>query len=181
MRIILLRHGKTEANIKQLIDENPLKSTSLVAEGREQAKRAAEKLKNIPIDIIYVSELVRTQETAAIINEGRNIPVLIDARINEFRSGLNGHAWPDVEQQFNESDDGWNLRVNDGETMNEEYDRVIAFIEYIKTKPDQNVLVISHGDPLMMMDGYLKRVEKINLFDQSYITNCEIRTHEVKK
>ena len=61
MKLYMMRHGETAWNA----DNRILGSTDipLNAKGREQAREAAERLKDISFDIIYTSELSRAKET----------------------------------------------------------------------------------------------------------------------
>ena len=64
MRLILVRHGQTPANVLgQLDTAHP--GPGLTERGFEQAERVPEALRGENIDAIYVSTLIRTQLTAA--------------------------------------------------------------------------------------------------------------------
>jgi 2,3-bisphosphoglycerate-dependent phosphoglycerate mutase len=62
MRLILVRHGKTNANVQGILDTHP--GPGLNAEGQEQAKRVALRLKQEPITAIYSSDSPRAIATA---------------------------------------------------------------------------------------------------------------------
>ncbi|MGG2089858.1 histidine phosphatase family protein [Priestia aryabhattai] len=60
--LYLIRHGQTDWNKNKLIQGHadiPLNET-----GRQQAKRVAERFRDIHIDVVYTSDLLRAQETA---------------------------------------------------------------------------------------------------------------------
>ena len=69
MKLIIVRHGQTYSNIKDICDDNPLIKTVLTKKGEKQAEKAAEILKNKKIEVIFTSEFFRTNETADIINK----------------------------------------------------------------------------------------------------------------
>ena len=77
--IYFVRHGQTEYNVQQLLGGN----SNLTDLGRQQASQAAEMFKDIDIDVIIVSNLKRTYQTAEIINKYHNAEILIDDRLNE--------------------------------------------------------------------------------------------------
>lgn len=64
MRLHLIRHGQTAANVSKLLDTaHP--GNDLTAEGRAQAEALVDRLGAEPIEAIYTSDLVRTHQTAA--------------------------------------------------------------------------------------------------------------------
>ena len=81
MEILLTRHGQTEWNfLKKVQGKADIK---LNEKGIEQAQNVKDKLKNEKIDLILCSPLIRAVETANIINESRNIPILIEEKLSE--------------------------------------------------------------------------------------------------
>ena len=86
MKLILIRHGKTEWNSLNKAAgqvDIPLNDT-----GRKQARETKEKLKEYKIDLIICSPLIRAKETANIINEDRKLPLIIDERVIERNLGI---------------------------------------------------------------------------------------------
>jgi broad specificity phosphatase PhoE len=67
MRIYLLRHGESEANMEGVISEDPAHPYPLTPMGIAHAEVVAEELREVPFTHIYVSEHVRTRETAEIL------------------------------------------------------------------------------------------------------------------
>ena len=79
--IYVIRHGQTDWNIQKRVmgrHDEPLNETGL-----HQAEEAKNNLMNTKIDIIICSPLKRARQTAEVINEGRNIPIVYDDRITE--------------------------------------------------------------------------------------------------
>ncbi|MBI2405849.1 histidine phosphatase family protein [Candidatus Microgenomates bacterium] len=66
--------------------------------GKEQAKQLGERHKNEQFDAIFCSDLQRSYTTAKIAFEGRNIPIIKDARLRECDYGdLTRHPPEEVE------------------------------------------------------------------------------------
>ena len=82
MDLYLLRHGESQANAG-LTDNLDSGLTDL---GRMQAEASAERLKNVGLDAIYVSPLVRTLETVAPICRATGLPAIAYSEICEFFS-----------------------------------------------------------------------------------------------
>ena len=82
---ILVRHGESEANTRNIISED-LYGYPLTKNGRDQVKHTAMQLQGIPVDNLITSPIQRTMETAEIISRIVNIEPKVDERIRE--SGL---------------------------------------------------------------------------------------------
>ena len=63
MRLLLVRHGQTAANVRGELD-TAIPGPGLTRLGRRQAKAIPTELADEAIDGIYSSALIRTQETA---------------------------------------------------------------------------------------------------------------------
>jgi len=86
MRLILIRHGQTVSNVGGLLDTaHP--GADLTPLGREQAGSLVATLEPVAIDALYVSTLVRTQQTAAPLAAARGLEVRIRADIREVGAG----------------------------------------------------------------------------------------------
>ena len=83
--VYFIRHGETDFNLKGIIQgqlDIPLNET-----GIKQAYETKDKLTNLKIDIIFCSPLIRAKQTAEIINEKLNVPIVYDNRLKEFNAG----------------------------------------------------------------------------------------------
>ena len=69
-----MRHGKTDWNAKHKLQGRT--DIPLNEEGIQMAEQAKEKYKDVNFDICYCSPLVRAKQTAEIVLEGRNIPIV---------------------------------------------------------------------------------------------------------
>lgn len=79
--LYLVRHGENPANISKEFSYK-LVDYSLNEQGKRQARQTAEFFKTKPLDAIYSSPLRRAYETASIIAEPQNLPVIV---LEEFR------------------------------------------------------------------------------------------------
>ena len=103
MKIYLLRHGQTDYNDKGIIQGDlPI---SLNENGINQAFEAKKQIDNIDIDLIISSPIVRTMETADIVNKGRNIKIITDKRLEERGLGM----LVNKPVSYYETVDYWNL------------------------------------------------------------------------
>ncbi|GAA4702910.1 putative phosphoglycerate mutase [Promicromonospora umidemergens] len=86
MRLLLLRHGQTPANVEGLLDTaHP--GPGLTTLGDRQAAAVPEALRDRQVDAIAVSPLVRTARTAAPLARARGIePLMVDG-LQEVEAG----------------------------------------------------------------------------------------------
>lgn len=145
MKIYFARHGKTNYNELNLCNSDPRVDVHITAEGTKQAAALADKLKDIPIDCIFVSELRRTQQTAGLVNQFHHVDIKIDPLLNDHRSGYEGKSAELLMEAMNAADDKWTARFNDGESIEDMKKRVAEFLDTLKTKPYDVVLVVTSG------------------------------------
>lgn len=144
MRIILVRHGLSEANISKFYS---LEDTILHESGFSVLNNTRRNLEKYDIDEVYVSELKRSQQTAERL--GYN-DYIIDSRINELDFGeFKGKFFDDIrasEIEFFEKqkNDLFSLRYPGGESINDVIKRTSEFFEE-KSRDNKNILCISHG------------------------------------
>lgn len=86
MRLILVRHGQTSANVAGLLDTaHP--GADLTDVGREQAAALPAVLDGAPIDALYASTLVRTQQTAEPLATTHGLEVQVRPGLREISAG----------------------------------------------------------------------------------------------
>ncbi len=172
MRLILVRHGKTDWNETgrcQGISDVPLNSA-----GIEQAEKLAFSLKDEKIDLIYSSNLVRAKVTAEKIAGYHPIDVNIRDDLREMDQGIfEGldfsyiqEKYPDVLEHWRKDPD--TLQLPGGESLTGVQQRALDAIEDIKSRfGSQNIVVVSHnmvigtlfcsftGSPLKKLRDYI--------------------------
>lgn len=142
--IYITRHGQTDYNVQKKVMgrcDEPLNNN-----GISQAIETKNNLLNKDIDLIICSPLLRAKQTAIIINEDRNIPIIYDDRIIERDFGeFEGMQTSDFD--FNGY---WNYYKNEqyqrAENIQLFFERIYNFLDYIvKNYSDKNVLIVTHG------------------------------------
>ena len=179
MKIYYVRHGQTDWNLARKMQggetERPLNET-----GIEQAKQARQALENVQYDLIIRSPMQRVEETVQIINENKNVPVIIDERIREIKLGkLEGHSiTPELENKI------WDYKLNyqnpEGESLYQFEKRILEFIKEIKQKyNDKTILIVAHGGVAKIFKSYFYGMPKSKNLNEIKINNCEILEIEV--
>ncbi len=94
MAIFLIRHGETDSNARQII-QNP--DTPLSARGMEQATRLGHRLADAGVTRILSSDLARAAMTADCVQAATGAPVAHDALLHERNFGdLRGREYEAV-------------------------------------------------------------------------------------
>jgi len=165
-KYFLLRHGKTihQTEKKDIIylypDDDP--PCSLLDEGIKQIQSVGETLAEKNIDLIFSSDILRTRQTAEIIAKLIDYDldkIVYDVRLRDVNWGIFGgknkeEAWAyygnDLIKKFA-------LGVPEGESWHECRQRVVEVLKEIENNfENKNILIVSHGDPLWLLEGYMK-------------------------
>ena len=85
MGLYFVRHGQTDWNVRGKLQGKS--DIALNETGRLQAVETREKLKQVAMDAIYCSPLMRARETAEIINVLWELPIQCDDRLMERSFG----------------------------------------------------------------------------------------------
>ncbi len=145
MLLTLIRHGESEGNIQKRYGGHY--EFKLTEEGKRQAERIAKRLSKEKYDHIYVSDLIRTRETAEpILKYHPNIPVTYDSRIREKHLGIY-----EGKKEEEHKIDKW-AKIEGGESQKELKQRIISFLDYLwKKHKGENILLITHGGYITTM------------------------------
>lgn len=86
-KIILVRHGQSVKNLIGLFSDE-INEFPLTSKGKAEAKKTGERLKRDGVDMIFHSPVLRTRQTAEIINkEIGNVPMISSDELIEVDSG----------------------------------------------------------------------------------------------
>jgi broad specificity phosphatase PhoE len=150
-RIFVVRHGESEHNAQKRISGHA--NPKLTDKGRQQARQARVRLKNIKFDVVYSSPLDRAVETAEIIT-GQPVPE------ENRRPELRERHWGSLDGKPDKHlESGNRLKkdlsyeevlhykyVPDMESDHEVSARFISALEEIaKQNPGKTILVAAHG------------------------------------
>lgn len=152
MRFIGIRHGQSEYNLKELCNDDPAKKVPLTALGQNQARKAAKLLSGLGLTHIYCSPLLRTVQTAEIINERLELPLTVEPRLKDIITGFDSR--PVVDYMAAIAIDPLNTRVKGGESVADFFIRVCDFLDELKLKGQENVLLVAHEETLRVLRAW---------------------------
>lgn len=155
-RIFLIRHGATVLTAEDRFAGAT--DVQLSDEGREQAHRLGVRLKDEPLAAVYASPLGRTMETARLIAESHNLPVLARDGLREIAHGRwEGMTRTEVEQRFPEEAAAWELDPYTFAPVGGESGLAVTaralpeLIEIVRSHPGKKIAVISHKATIRLL------------------------------
>ncbi len=157
--IIMVRHGQSESNVKKTFTGQL--NAPLTDAGREQARRMAGYLDKYQVDKIYASSLDRAAETAQAIALRQNCPMEKRDELMEINSGLwQGLTFDEIAEKYPDTYRVWRENIglatpDGGETCEQLYDRVTAFLEKVLEEPEETVCLVCHATPIRMMESFI--------------------------
>lgn len=177
-KLILLRHLKSQWNLENRF--TGWTDVPLSEEGIRNAKKVADKLSKVKIDIVYTSPLIRNKETARIILgflNKKDLPIIVNKALDERNYGkLQGMNKDAAAKKYGKEKvrlwrRSWDKTPPGGESLKDTYNRAVPFFQkHIEKdlKKGKNVLVVASHNSLRAI---VKYIEKISNED---IINCEI-------
>lgn len=178
MIVYIMRHGQTIWNAKDITQGRS--QNRLSKPGKAQVEEVAKKFKQGDVDIIITSPLMRTMQTANIMNKVLKTKILRDERILEIDKGvLAGRTRTTLteEEKSLKKDNPHALKM---ESVQDVVDRVRDFSAYLLSNfHDKKVLVVTHDIVAFILEKNLLKDEKdvLNYYEihEGKYTNAEIR------
>ncbi len=161
MRLILIRHPETQANVNGLIYGRSESGYS--EKGRESIPWVVDYLGNRSIDAIYASPLKRTADLAHAIGRTQDIKVEFHQDLLEMNFGVFENMTPkEAAQKHREHFDAYisdyaGYPIPEGESFKDVYERVSGFLRLIPEK-DKTSVIITHGMVIKAALAYLLNV-----------------------
>mgnify|MGYP000282742348 FL=1 len=185
MKLILVRHGQTDSNIRGTY--LGWTDVELNETGLKQAECVAEKLKDTVIDKIFSSPLKRVRATAEAINKYHNVSIEYTDCLKERNFGIwDNLTYDEIKAGYPEEcikwDKDWfNYKIKGGESCLEMYERITAFIDDILARyKDETVLLVSHLGCIRIIISYLLVMPPEGIW-KFRASNCGITTFSINE
>ena len=169
--IIFLRHGQAKNNTERIL-AGRTEGIPLTDVGIKQAKHTAQLLQHMNVSAIYSSPIQRAKHTAEIVGEHNSLDVTIDDRLIELDMGkFTGVPYDEIFTNhgnvFMKFYNGeLEIAHNGVETFSEVKKRVLGIVDDIIEKhPDENVVLVTHMDPIKAMLSTIVDLSPTNLFE----------------
>lgn len=204
--VYILRHGQTEYNLRGIVQGGGV-DTSLNDTGRAQAQAFFQTYGHLPFEKVLTSNLKRTHETVQpFLDQGLDWER--HPEITEMGWGVHEGtvSTPESHQEYKDLMHAWesgnyDAALPEGESATQLGERLTRFINHLRQRPEELLLVCSHGramrglmcllegNPLSMMSTYghsntglwiaQQRVDGFELLKKNDISHLSlIGTHE---
>ena len=142
--IYFIRHAETDAVANDILAGGEYE-TPLNDRGRAQAKAAAEYLKDKNVELMMVSPMDRTRETADIIAKelGLDTSKLVESELVRERNfgSYSGRSYSEYSKQRQAG----TLDQSQLEPLDQLHDRVSKAFAWLAARPEKTIVVVSHG------------------------------------
>lgn len=151
--VYLVRHGESTINFEHastvLDDTSPLSP-----KGREQARAVAERCEKIHFDALIASPQVRARETAMIINEPLQMPIVFSDLFTE--RVLPPHIAGKTRAEAASAMQEWSeAHFQEGDIFRSFVQRAKDAFRFLDERSEQSILVVTHGFFLRTMLAHL--------------------------
>jgi probable phosphoglycerate mutase len=154
-RIVLIRHGETDWNIEGRYQGQA--DPPLNRRGLAQAHQLAIPLKEVGLDMLYSSPLLRALQTANVIAQELNLPLRTDSRLMEIHQGdWQERLRAEIEEMYPElfrrwQSHPWSVTPPGGESLKQVQNRIHSALDDILERHDcQCVGIVTHRIPIIL-------------------------------
>ena len=181
MKIILIRHGETDYTIERRYCGGAI-DAPLNSQGIKQAQRLRRLLSKHKVDVIYVSPMTRTLQTADIALGRRRIKLIKDSLLRESHLGKwEGHTLAEIKKKFPKDVRKWyrdpiKCGATDGETPIMLHKRVTRFLRKLSRSNHNGrvIAIVTHSGPFRIIVGEMNG-NGLNDFWKLEPKTCEYR------
>jgi len=150
-RVFVARHGEAAYETELVTDDGG----SLTRDGRAQARRLAERLRDARISRVWTSSMSRAVQTAEIVAAELGVDVLVREGLREYAVGELAGTTLDEREHVGAAFDAWlvgdpEAGIPGGVRIEDFVARVTGSLaEVADQHPGEAVLVISHGGAIL--------------------------------
>ena len=174
--IYVVRHCESMGNLLHSFAGHS--DVDISPKGELQLKCLAEYFKDIKLDKVYTSPLLRAKKTAEAINKYSGAPIIIEPDFIEINLGvLDGRP---VSEMTDEQTGCWltepdKFYVEGGETMREVADRVSSALKRVASEnPNSKIAIASHGCAIRNLMRVIKGFAPIGIKEVDWCDNTGI-------
>lgn len=177
--VYLIRHVQAIGNVKGFFQGHT--DCELSPLGLKQALCLQERFKDIKLDRIYSSPLVRAMETAKAVNFYHNLDIIKNEGLIEINGGLfEKQLWADIAKNYPKELDLWlnspnKFVIENGDSMQSVYDRMVMTVKQIAEENDgRTIAIVSHGCAIKNFLCYANNIPLANMNKLGWSDNSAV-------
>lgn len=183
-KVYIVRHCEAEGNVQGVFQGKT--DFDISEKGRKQLEKLSERFRDIKLDVVYSSPLIRAYRTAEAATKYSKLTINCDAGLAEIDGGLmEGKPWGKLDVLFPNEYRFWKENFSEfsapeGESVVQVYNRTTqTFINIINKNKGKSIGIFSHGCAIRILMCYVKgipleKIEEILWSDNTAITCVEI-------
>jgi len=181
--LYIICHGQSESSLQGIVSGGI--DTSLTEKGREDAKKAAEKITK-EVDVLFYSPLKRAKETGGIIAKElgiENVQEAEDLR-ERFYGDIEGltsaEAAPLITKYFPTKGKNWKIEAPNIESYPAVINRIKDFMEWLQERHSGQVVALStHEDMGQMLRAVMEGLTWEEALELPPMQNGEVLEYEL--
>lgn len=174
MKVYIVRHGEVPHNLLKMYNSE---NEDLTDNGIMQALELRDKIKNIKFDMVISSPLLRTIHTENILTYYDDSIITDDRLIERDCGDLSGKS-----NKCTDREEYWNyytkIQYGTSENIQEFFKRVYDFLDELKTRNYESVLIVAHSGVSKAFSGYFEGIQDGKFLNRG-LKNCEIKMYEL--
>jgi 2,3-bisphosphoglycerate-dependent phosphoglycerate mutase len=144
---VMARHGESVLNLERRVNGDPTRPVDLTERGRFEAAQLGQQLQGLHLDLCLHTRFSRTEQTARIALDGRDVPFEVEplfddidvgdlegSSIEDYREWKHGHARSEA--------------FPGGESLNDAAARYAQGFRRLLESPHESVLLLTHEIPI---------------------------------
>lgn len=146
MKLIVIRHGETDMNKEDRLQGSRGPNLPLNETGKREIATLRDALLISP-EVIYASTLLRTRETADILNERFGVAVIFSELLIERDFGtLSGKMRSEIDPKIvlDDLEGHYDYRPYDGESVEDVILRIQKFLTSLHERDEQTIMLVTH-------------------------------------
>jgi broad specificity phosphatase PhoE len=189
---VLTRHAHSTLNTEGRVNGDPAVAVPLTAAGRTEAARVGHELAALGLGLCVHSRFQRTRETADELLAGRDVPRVVDGRLDDIDVG-------DLEGATIEEYRAWKRAhprgeaFPGGESLDDAARRYAQAFRALLERPEEAILVVCHEAPVrwalnaaagsVELDGPEHAIPNVTpyLFDEVSLARAVVRIDELAR
>jgi len=189
-KIYLIRHAEAEGNLYRRAQGHY--DARITAKGHRQIAALAERFRDVHLDALYSSDLLRTRTTAGAITKYHELPMNLEPQLREICLGSwedepwgdLSYKYPEAMVAFNDDPEAWSAPGS--EAFEHLKERMVATVLRLAAAHDgQTIACVSHGMAIRTLLSHImgvpsREIRRLPHGDNTSVSLLEVEGDEMK-